>query len=144
MNEWRDKQPESKKKELQKVEAKIISSLHEAKNNKEIPDDVKKKYFYIFFEQNDFLLRPNEGMEESDFENELLDQISNKEQDCKGIIEKIMSRGDFSPNIKNNNGESILDKAIGSNYINTVVKILSDRRFNNIGLYSFKTSIILK
>ena len=63
--------------------------INEAKNNKEIPDDVKKKYFDIFFEQNDFLLRPNEGMEESDFENELLDQISNKEQDCKGIIEKI-------------------------------------------------------
>ena len=64
--------------------------------------------------------------------------VTNNFVDIKCIIEKIMSREDFLPNIKNNNGESILDKAIGSNYINTVVKILSDRRFNNIGLYSFK------
>ena len=58
--------------------------------------------------------------------------------DIKNIVEKIINREDFLPNIKNNNNESILDKAIGSNYINTVVKIISDRRFNNIGLYSFK------
>ena len=64
--------------------------------------------------------------------------VTNNFVDIKSIIEKIMSREDFLPNIKNNNGESILDKAIGSNYINTVVKILADRRFNNIGLYSFK------
>lgn len=64
--------------------------------------------------------------------------VTNNFIDIKSIVEKIMSRDDFLPNIKNNNNESILDKAIGSNYINTVVKILSDRRFNNIGLYSFK------
>ncbi len=58
--------------------------------------------------------------------------------DIKEILEKILSRDDFIPNIKNNNNESILDKAIESKYIYTVVKILSDRRFNNIGLYSFK------
>ena len=64
--------------------------------------------------------------------------VTNNFIDIKSIVEKIMSREDFLPNIKNNNNESILDKAIESNYINTVVKILSDRRFNNIGLYSFK------
>ena len=64
--------------------------------------------------------------------------VTNNFIDIKSIVEKIMSREDFFPNIKNNNNESILDKAIESNYINTVVKILSDRRFNNIGLYSFK------
>ena len=58
--------------------------------------------------------------------------------DIKEILEKILSREDFIPNIKNNDNESILDKAISSKYIYTVVKILSDRRFNNIGLYSFK------
>lgn len=58
--------------------------------------------------------------------------------DVKEIYEKISKREDFLPNIKNNNNESILDKAINSNYIYTVVKVLSDKRFNNIGLYSFK------
>ena len=64
--------------------------------------------------------------------------VTNNFIDIKSIIEKVLSRTDFIPNIKNNNSESILDKAISSNYINTVVKILSDKRFNNIGLYSFK------
>lgn len=64
--------------------------------------------------------------------------VTNNFVDIKEIIEKVLKRDDFFPNIKNNDGESILDKAILSNYIYTVVKILSDKRFNNIGLYSFK------
>lgn len=58
--------------------------------------------------------------------------------DIKEIFEKILKREDFLPNIKNNNNESILDKSINNNYIYTVIKILSDSRFNSIGLSSFK------
>lgn len=58
--------------------------------------------------------------------------------DIKEIFEKILKRVDFLPNIKNNNNESILDKSINNNYIYTVIKILSDSRFNSIGLSSFK------
>ena len=58
--------------------------------------------------------------------------------DIKEIFEKVLKRVDFLPNIKNNNNESILDKSINNNYIYTVIKILSDNRFNSIGLYSFK------
>lgn len=58
--------------------------------------------------------------------------------DIKEIFEKVLSRRDFLPNIKNNNNESILDKSINNNYIYTVIKILSDNRFNSISLYSFK------
>ena len=58
--------------------------------------------------------------------------------DIKEIFEKVLSRSDFLPNIKNNNNESILDKSINNNYIYTVIKILSDNRFNSISLYSFK------
>ena len=58
--------------------------------------------------------------------------------DIKEIFEKVLKRIDFLPNIKNNNNESILDKSINDNYIYTVVKILSDTRFNSISLYSFK------
>ena len=58
--------------------------------------------------------------------------------DIKVIFEKVLERSDFLPNIKNNNNESILDKSINDNYIYTVIKILSDKRFNSISLYSFK------
>ena len=58
--------------------------------------------------------------------------------DIKEIFEKVLKRSDFLPNIKNNDNESILDKSINNNYIYTVIKILSDNRFNSISLYSFK------
>ena len=58
--------------------------------------------------------------------------------DIKEIFEKILERNDFLPNIKNINNESILDKSINDNYMYTVIKILSDKRFNCISLYSFK------
>ena len=64
--------------------------------------------------------------------------VSHNYIDIKEIFEKILKRQDFLPNIKNNNNESILDKSINNNYIYTVIKILSDNRFNSISLYSFK------
>lgn len=58
--------------------------------------------------------------------------------EIKEILEKLLSRSDFMPNIKNNKQETILDKAINNHYLYTVSKILQDERFNNIGLLSFK------
>ncbi len=57
--------------------------------------------------------------------------------DIKEILEKLLLRIDFLPNIKNNLNETILDKSINNPYLCTTMKILSDRRFNNIGLTSF-------
>lgn len=54
------------------------------------------------------------------------------------IIQKLKKNKNFAPNIKNNKGETILDKSINDNYIYTTVKILEDRRFNNIDIVSFK------
>ena len=58
--------------------------------------------------------------------------------EIKEIFEKILARCDFIPNIKNNSNESILDKSINNNYLYLSMKILSDKRFDCIGLYSFK------
>ena len=58
--------------------------------------------------------------------------------DVKNIIDKLLAREDFIPNIKNNRNETILDKSINNKYLYTTMKILSDSRFNNIGLLSFK------
>ena len=54
------------------------------------------------------------------------------------IISKLKKNKEFLPNIKNNRGETILDKSINDNYIYTTVKILEDSRFNNIDVVSFK------
>ncbi len=58
--------------------------------------------------------------------------------DIKEILEKIIKRDDFLINIKNNNNETILDKSINNKYLYATIKILSDKRFNNINLFSFK------
>ena len=58
--------------------------------------------------------------------------------DIKEILEKVFTRSDFIPNIKNNNNETILDKSLNNHYLYMTMKILEDKRFNNIGLYSFK------
>lgn len=58
--------------------------------------------------------------------------------EVKEILDKLLKREDFILNMKNNQNETILDKSIKNNYLYTTMKILSDKRFNNIGLYSFK------
>ena len=54
------------------------------------------------------------------------------------IIKAIRRRKDFIPNLKNEKNETILDKSINENYIYTTLKILEDKRFNNIDVVSFK------
>ena len=56
----------------------------------------------------------------------------------KEILEKILNDRRFILNIKNKNGETILDKSIHNNYLYTTIKILSNKRFNSIDVYSFK------
>ena len=54
------------------------------------------------------------------------------------IVEQLTKKKNFLPNIKNNNGETILDKAINNNYLCTAIKFLEDKRFNNIDILSFQ------
>ena len=54
------------------------------------------------------------------------------------ILNKLRKNKEFLPNIKNNMGQTILDKAINDKYIYTAIKILEDSRFNNIDILSFK------
>lgn len=56
----------------------------------------------------------------------------------KEILEKVLNDRRFILNIKNKNGETILDKSIHNNYLYTTIKILSNKRFNSIDVYSFK------
>lgn len=54
------------------------------------------------------------------------------------IITKLKKNRSFVPNIKNNKGETILDKSINEKYMYTTVKVLEDERFDNIDIMSFK------
>ena len=54
------------------------------------------------------------------------------------VMEQLIKKKNFTPNIKNNKGETMLDRAINNNYIYTVFKILEDKRFNDIDVVTFK------
>ena len=54
------------------------------------------------------------------------------------IIKQLKKNKDFSPNIKNKKGETLLDRSINENYIYTTLKILEDKRFNCIDILSIK------
>jgi hypothetical protein len=65
------------------IEKKINKDfIDKAKNNPDIPEDVKNKYFHVCFDNEtgkDFLFRPNEEMDENEFIRDISAQISNEE-----------------------------------------------------------------
>ena len=71
-------------------------------------------------------------LEKEDFDFNLRDENG------LNVLMRLIKNKDFLPNIKNNNGETILDRSINNNYIYTSIKILEDKRFNNIDIASFK------
>lgn len=56
----------------------------------------------------------------------------------KEILKNVLNKEDINLNIKNNLGETILDKAINNHYLYTTMKILENKNFNSIDVYSFK------
>ena len=54
------------------------------------------------------------------------------------VVEQLTKKANFIPNIKNNKGETILDKAISNNYLSTAFKLLEDRRLNDIDINLFQ------
>ena len=54
------------------------------------------------------------------------------------IVEQLMKKKNYIPNIKNNKGETAMDIALTNNYLCTAFKILEDKRFNDIDVFSFK------
>ena len=64
--------------------------------------------------------------------------VTKKYLDVYPIVETLLKKENLVPNLRNKKGETILDRAINSNYISITAKILSDERFNNIDLVSFR------
>ena len=53
------------------------------------------------------------------------------------LIKKLKRNKEFSPNLKNNEGKTILDLSIESGNLCTTLKFLEDKRFDNIDVVSF-------
>ena len=58
--------------------------------------------------------------------------------DVKDIINALASNKRFTPNTRNNKGETLLDTSMAADNVYATMKILEDERFNNIDLVSFK------
>ncbi len=54
------------------------------------------------------------------------------------IMKELEKKKDFLPNIKNNEGKTILDLSIEKNYFCTTLNVLKDKRFDSIDIVSFK------
>ena len=54
------------------------------------------------------------------------------------VVEQLTKKKNYIPNIRNNKGETILDKAVKNNYLFTAIKIIEDKRFDSIDISSFK------
>ena len=54
------------------------------------------------------------------------------------IVEQLTKKKNYYPNIKNNRGETAMDIALSNHYLCTAFKLLEDKRFNNIDIFSFK------
>lgn len=58
--------------------------------------------------------------------------------DVRDITKELHKKKSFIPNIRNKNGETILDKSLNKDNIYTTLGILKDKRFNNIDIVSFR------
>lgn len=54
------------------------------------------------------------------------------------VVGELIKKSNYSPNIRNNRGETALDIALSNNYLCTAFKLLEDKRFNEISVFSFK------
>lgn len=53
------------------------------------------------------------------------------------IMEQLTKKKNYLPNIKNNKGQTAMDIALSNHYLCTAFKILEDKRFDNIDIFSF-------
>ncbi|MBR3211410.1 MAG: hypothetical protein IKF71_05700 [Bacilli bacterium] len=54
------------------------------------------------------------------------------------VVEQLNRKKNYSPNLKHNKGETILDRALSCNYLCTAIKFIEDKRFTSIDISTFK------
>ena len=128
---------ENYKEVIEKVIDKIDLNLCDNDGNNVLMKLLKHKHYDLVLKYMDSVnFDINHQNNDGDTFAHILVMINYVE--IKDIIDKLLENKDFIPNIKNNQGETILDKSINNHYIYTTAKILADKRFNNISVLSFK------
>ena len=54
------------------------------------------------------------------------------------LMEQLTKKKNYMPNIKNHKGETAMDIALSNNFLCTAFKLLEDKRFDDINIFSFK------
>ena len=54
------------------------------------------------------------------------------------LLANLMNKKKYLPNIRNNKGETILDRSLKNNYACTALKIIEDKRFDDIDVSCFR------
>ena len=54
------------------------------------------------------------------------------------VVQQLNKKKNYIPNVTNNKGETVLDLALNSNYLCTIIKFLEDKRFTLIDISTFK------
>ena len=57
------------------------------------------------------------------------------------VMEALTKKKNYMPNIKNYKGETAMDIAISNHFLCTAFKLLEDKRFNDIDVFSFKNLV---
>ena len=57
------------------------------------------------------------------------------------VMESLTKKKNYLPNIKNNKGETAMDIAISNHFLCTAFKLLEDKRFSDIDVFSFKNLV---
>ena len=115
--------------------SEIDFNLVDEFGNNVIMSLLKSKYYKLVLENID-KVDINHQNNDGDTIMHILSSINNVNV-CE-IIEYLLENKNIDLNIKNNNGETALDKSIKSNYLYITIKILESERFNSIDIYSFK------
>lgn len=54
------------------------------------------------------------------------------------VMEQLTKKKNYLPNMKNHRGETAMDIALSNHYLATAFKLLEDKRFNDINIFSFR------
>ena len=128
---------EGYKEVVEKVISQIDLNLCDEDGNNVLMCLFKNKYYDLVFKyMNQINVDINHQNNDGDTLLHLVVMVNYVE--VKDIINELLNNKRLKLNLKNNLGETILDKSINNNYLYTTAKILNDKRFNNINLFSFK------
>ena len=127
---------ENDKEVLENILNKDVDfNIEDQEGNNIIMCLLKKKHYDLVFKYIDYV--------DINHQNKLGDTLmhmlfSIDYKNVREIIDYILENKDFNFNIKNNLGETVLDKSIAKNYLYSTVKILENDKFDSIDVYSFK------